>query len=191
MLLKHRNKRDSTAFSVVHGSLTAFKLMSSLSNWAKPTRYYVRFPHSYFPAWQIREHRKALSGPKNCYLTFRGDGVKEGSLCSFTFGKDDWLEFRRVIRTGTGIRPPGTTHEDGLRLPIEERWSARWFEPKDVFEPLDYTMANEIVIDDFFNIRNWSEYCTFISRSESLQIRKPENSVLLRTSYNTIGRDDG
>lgn len=153
--MKHRSKRDSTAFSVVHGSLTAFKLMSSLSNWAKPSRYYVRFPHSYFPPWQIREHRRLLNGDKNCYLTFHGEGVKEGSLCSFTFDKDDWLEFRRVIRTGTGLRPPGTTHLDGLKLPIEERWSARWFETTDVFAPLKYEDGHEIKIDDFFNIRSW------------------------------------
>lgn len=188
--MKHRSKRDSTAFSVVHGSLTAFKLMSSLSNWTKPSRYYVRFPHSYFPPWQIREHRRLLSGDKNCYLTFHGEGVKEGPLCSFTFGKDDWLEFRRVIRTGTGLRPPGTTHLDGLKLPIEERWSARWFKTTDVFAPLKYEDAHEIKIDDFFNIRSWDEYCTFIGSSESLQIKKPEGSVLLRTSYNRVGGDD-
>ncbi len=188
--MKHRNKRDSQAFSVVHGALTAFKMMSSLSNWTTPSRYYVRFPHSYFPPWQLREHRRLLSGDKNCYLTFRGNGVKEGNLCSFTFDKEDWLEFRRVIRKGTGLRPPGTTHEDGLKLPIEERWSARWFKPEDVFKPLNYEDSNQIEIEDFFSVRSWSEYCTFIGRSEMLQIKKPEHSVLLGTSYNRVGGDD-
>jgi hypothetical protein len=164
--------------------------MSSLSNWTKPSKYYVRFPHSYFPAWQIRDHRKILSGDKNCYITFRGEGVKDGSLCSFTFGKDDWVKFRRVIRAGTGLRPPGTTHEDGLKLPIEERWSARWFKPSDVFAPLDYTSSHQIEVENFFNIRGWNEYCTFVGHSESLQIRKPESSIFLRTSYNRVGGND-
>jgi len=188
--MKHRNKRDSTAFSVLHGSLTAFKLMSGLSNWTKPSRYYVRFPHSYFPAWQLREHRKLISGDKNFYITFNGEGVKEGNLCSFTFDKDDWLEFRRVIRKGTGYRPLGTTHLDGLMLPIEERWSARWFKPEDVFAPLNTNNANKVEIEDFFNINSWDEYCTFISHSRGLNIRKPESSILLRTSYNRVGGID-
>jgi len=138
----------------------------------------------------LREHRKIINGDKNCYTTFNGKGVKEGYLCSFTFGKDDWLEFRRVIKSGTGLRPSGTTHLDGLMLPIEERWSARWFKPEDVFAPLNYEESHEIKVDDFFNIRNWSEYCTFIGRSESLQIKKPESSVLLGTSYNRVGGED-
>lgn len=185
--MKHRNKRDSTAFSVVHGSLTAFKLMSNLSNWFTPHKYYVKFPHSYFPAWQLREHRKKISSTTNCYLTFNGAGVKEGNLCSFTFGKDDWMEFRRVIRKGTGIRPPGTSWTDNEFLPIEERWSARFFKPEDVFAPLNLDEAHLIEVDHFYNINSWEEYVSFISASKSLTIKKPESSILLRSSYNKVG----
>jgi len=190
MPLKHRGKRDSTAFSVIHGALTAFKLTSNLSNWLKPHKYYVRFPHSYFPAWQIREHRRKIAGKENCYITFNNKGVKEGNLCSFTFGKDDWLEFRRVVRTGTGFKVPGSHWEDNEVLPLEQRWSARFFKPEDVFAPLKIEEENKIEVENFFNIRNWEEYTAFIAASRKFSIKKPEKSVLIRTSYNKVGGDD-
>lgn len=188
--IKHRGKRDSTSFSVVHGALTAFKLMSQLSNWVIPHKYYVRFPHSFFPAWQIREHRQLISSNENFYITSKGLGVKEGNLCSFTFGKEDWLEFRRVIRSGTGIKNPEYDYRDNVLLPIEQRWSARFFKPEDVFAPLEIKEENKVEMENFFNIRNWEEYTDFIAASRQISFRKPERSVLIRPSYNKVGGDD-
>jgi hypothetical protein len=188
--MKHRGKRDSTAFSVVHGALTAFKLTSNLSSWTKPHKYYVRFPHSYFPAYQLREFRTMIQRLDNVYLTFNGEGVKEGNLCSFTFGPEDWLEFRREIRKGTGKKVPGSHYADNEILPLEERWSARFFKPEDVFAPLIVKEENKVEMENFFNIRNWEEYCNFIAASRTLSIRKPGKSVLIRPSYNRVGGDD-
>lgn len=135
--LKHRNKIDCLSWSVIHGALSAFKLTSNLTRWATPSKYYVCFPHNYMSPFQIREHRKDIHGPKNVYYTTNGESFKDGHLTSFTFKKEDWLEFRRVIRTGTGIRIPGRPFEEQTTLPPEERWSARWFDVPKVFEPLN------------------------------------------------------
>ena len=97
------------------------------------------------------------------------------------------MEFRRVIRKGTGIRPPGTSWTDNEFLPIEERWSARFFKPEDVFAPLNLDEAHLIEVDHFYNINSWEEYVSFISASKSLTIKKPESSILLRSSYNKVG----
>lgn len=188
--LKHRNRIDCLSWSVIHGALSVFKLSSKLSKWVTPSKYYVRFPHSYFPAYQIREHRKKLVGPKNCVFSYGGETVKDGHFLSFTFGKEDWLEFRRVVRTSTGIRVPGTLPEDNQNLPPEERWSGRWFNVDKVFAPLDLEEAEIIQIDDFFNIRSWQEYLDFMNYVRSNPLRKPEKSILLRSTYNKVAEDE-
>ena len=187
--LKNRDRIDSLSWSVLHGALTVFKLSSNMSKWLAPTKYYVRFPHSYMPAYQIREYRKKLVGPKNCFISSNGNTVKDGFFTSFTFGKEDWLEFRRVVRSSTGIRVPGTKPEDNHNLPPKERWSGRWFGVEKVFEPLDLNKSIEIPVNDFFNIRSWEEYLDFMNYTRSNIIKKPVKSILYGSNYNKVAED--
>ena len=188
--LKNRDRIDCLSWSVLHGALSVFKLSSKLSRWVTPSKYYVCFPHSYTPPQQIREYRKQLVGPKNCYMTFNGQSVKDGHFTSFTFGKDDWLEFRRIIRSSTGVRVPGTHPHENKKLPPEERWSARWFGVDKVFAPLDLDDAVEIKVEDFFNVRSWGEYVDFICYTRKKPIRKPVKSILFASTYNRVAEDD-
>lgn len=186
---KDRYRRDCLAWSVIHGALTAYKVFDNMSAWMTPTKYYVSFPHGYFPAYQIREHRKIIASTKNCYISHNGESIKDGRFTSFTFGKDEWLDFRRVIRTGTGKRVPGTTIEDDIMLPPEERWSARFFPVEKVFDPLDLNESHEIKVENYFDVRTWEEYVDFIAASRHFNIRKPSKSILTRGGFNPIGID--
>ena len=188
--LKHRDKIDCLSWSVIHGALTAFKLTSNLSRWTTPSKYYVSFPQSYFDPTQLREHRKKIAGPNNFFVSSNGMTVKNDFFTSFTFEKDDWLEFRRVIRTGTGIKVPGTNYLDGIKLPPEERWSARWFSVSKVFDSLDFDNSLEIPIRDFYNVRSWEEYIAFISASRKMTIKRPTKSILTGTTYNKVAEDE-
>ena len=187
---KDRFKRDCTAWSVIHGALTAFKVMNQVSEWMVPTKYYVSFPHGFFPSWQLREHRKIIASEKNTYVSFNGNTVMDDYFCSFTFGKDEWLDFRRIIRTGTGKRVPGSTIEDDLLLDPSERWSARYFPLSKVFEPLDLNTSHEIKIDNYFNIRNWEEYKDFLCASRGFLVKRPSKSILYGTKFNPVTKND-
>ena len=93
--------------------------------------------------------------------------MKDNNYSSFTFGKEDFLEFRRVVRTGTGKHAPGKGYvpvEERELLPIEERWSARFFEIEQVFEPFNLDTANELKIDNFYNISSWKSTLIFFAR---------------------------
>jgi len=186
--LKNRNKIDCLSWSVIHGALTAFKVTSSLTKWATPSRYYVSFPQSYMDPFQIREHRRTIHSAKNIYMTSNGFGVKDGMFTSFTFDKNDWLEFRRVIRTGTGVKVPGSPAMSNEVLPVEERWSARWFGVDKVFAPLKLEEAEIIPVTNFFNIRSWEEYTDFIAASRQMNIGRPK-SILVGTKYNRVAED--
>ena len=187
---KDRFRRDCTAWSVIHGALTAFKVMAKISDWMTPTKYYVSFPHGYFPAWQLRDHRKQIASDQSCFISFNGETVKDDNFMSFTFGKEEWLDFRRIIRTGTGKRVPGSKPEDDLLLDPSERWSARFFPLSKVFEPLSLETSHEIKVDNYFNLRNWEEYCDFISASRNIVIRRPSKSVLYGTRFNPVTKND-
>ena len=116
--------------------------------------------------------------------------MKDNNYSSFTFGKDEFLEFRRVVRTGTGKHVPGKGYvpvEERELLPIEERWSARFFEIEQVFEPFNLDTANELKIDNFYNISSWREYTDFF-RTIDFSIKKP-NYILIKEGANAVGED--
>ena len=181
---KDRDKRDCLAWSVLHGSLTVFKIADELSRWVVPNKYYVSFPYGYFPAWQLREHRKIISSSK--IISSQGQCIKDNLYASFTFGKDEFLEFRRVIRTGTGRWMPGVDYKEYEALPIEERWSARFFELEKVFASFDTVRAQEIPVQTFYNIGSWQEYKNFIAGTVDSNIKRPTKTILLNQTCKPI-----
>lgn len=192
---KDRNKRDCLSWSVIHGSLSIFKISEELSRWVVPNKYYVSFPYGYFPAWQLREHRKIISSSKNVYISSNGKSMKDNLYSSFTFGKEEFIEFRKVIRTGTGRWRPGVDYKEYDALPIEQRWSARFFEVKKVFAPFSTERAHKIEVENYYNVSSWYEYKLFMSQSIEKEIKRPSKTILLNKGYkpiaeNYIERDD-
>tara|TARA_Y100001938_G_C8095268_1_gene437712 strand:- start:1808 stop:2725 length:918 start_codon:yes stop_codon:yes gene_type:complete len=186
---KDRDKRDCLAWSVLHGSLTAFKVSDELSKWVIPNKYYVSFPYGYFPAYQLREYRKIISSSKNVYITSDDKSMKDNYYCSFSFGKDEFIEFRRIIRSGTGRWRPGVDYKEYDALPIEERWSARFFELEQVFEPFDTDRAQKIPVENFYNIGSWKQYKLFMSENLDNEIKRPSKTILLNQAYKPIGKN--
>ena len=176
---KDRDKRDCLAWSVLHGSLTVFKTADEISRWVIPNKYYVSFPYGYFPAWQLREHRKIISSSKNIYISSGDKCMKDNLYTSFTFGKEEFVEFRRVIRTGTGRWKPGVDYKEYQALPIEERWSARFFALEQVFAPFDTERAHEIRVQKFYNIGSWKQYKSFMAENLDNEIKRPTKTILL------------
>jgi hypothetical protein len=186
---KDRDKRDCLSWSVLYGALTAFKISDELSRWVIPNKYYVSFPYGYFPAWQLREHRKTISSSKNVFISSDGKCIKDNYYTSFTFGKDEFIEFRKVVRTGTGRWRPGVDYKEYDALPIEERWSARFFEVEKVFEPFDTTEAHNIGVTSFYNIGCWQEYKRFMSENLDNEIKRPSKTILLNQLSKPIAKN--
>jgi len=186
---KDRNKRDCLAWSVIHGSLSIFKIADEISKWVVPNKYYVSFPYGYFPAWQLRTHRKTISSSKNFYISHQEKTFKDGIYSSFTFGKDEFIDFRKIIRTGTGRFRPGVDWQAHESLPIEERWSARFFPIEKVFEPFKCDDANKIEVAEFWNISNWNEYKQFLADNVEKDIKRPTKTILTRQKCKPIARN--
>jgi len=190
---KDRDKRDCLSWSVIHGALTSLKVSSQLSKWLSPSKYYVSFPYGVFPVAELREHRKLISSDKNFYVTYQSNSPENDYYTSFTFGKEEFIKYRANIRKkGTGMYTMDQVDHRGIprgRLPVEQRFSARFFSLSDVFTDLDISESNSFEPSEFHNVSSWEEYCEFISSHNKESFKKPSKSILAYREDNPIGMD--
>ena len=181
---KDRDKRDCLSWSVIYGSLSAFMISSKISKWVIPDKYYVSFPYGLINPRQLIENRKHISSKNNFYVMYNNKTVQDNIYSSFTFGKDEFIKYRRNIRKGTG-RWKGS-YGSMIELPLEERWSARFFEPKDVFTELDLDKSNLMITNDFYNISSWEEYRTYMISEYAENIEKPPKNLFSYKEFNGV-----
>jgi len=190
---KDRDKRDCLAWSVLHGALTSLKVSSQISKWLIPDKYYVSFPYGVFPVDELRRHRKLISSKSNFYITYKGHSPEDDYYTSFTFGKDEFIRYRANIRSkATGMYTMDEVDTRGIPrsyLPVEQRYSARFFSLSDAFDELDIAEGNSYEPTEFYNVSNWQEYCTFISTHNKTSFIRPPKSILAYKEDNPIGLD--
>ena len=118
----------------------------------------------------------------------KGKTIQDNIYSSFTFGKEEFLEYRRNVRKGTGYWKG--EYGNMQALPIEERWSARFFEPKDVFKNLDLDSAIVFETDTFHNITSWEEYLSYMSSDYAREIVKPPSDMFSYKEFNSVAVDN-
>jgi len=189
--IKDHGKRDCLSWSVIHGSLTAFRVGSNLSKWVAPNKYYVSFPYGVYSPEAVRPYRKIISSQRHFALTYEGKTVADGCYLGFTFGKDEFLEFRREIRKGTGLYSSENL-KDGKyptsKLPIEERYSARFFDLAKVFKHVILEETGQVPW--YYAIDTWESYCNFLGSPDRHKVERPPNYILNYKEWNLLGVDD-
>ena len=189
---KHKNKIDCFGWSIIYGALTAFKTAANMSKWLIPGRYYVSFPYSVYNPQVVREHRKQISSPKGFFLSHDGKTIKDGLKLGFTFDKDDFVKYRRVIRKeGVGLY---TSPQVGLyprqKHPPGQRNTARHFTLKKVFGCATLEDANVVELEWNYGIDNWDEYVKYMASEHQASIRRPNKLFLSYREWNEIGVDN-
>ena len=191
---KDRDKRDCLAWSVIYGSLRAFHISKMISKWVVPDKYYVSFPYGVCPTREIRKNRLLISSKNKFYMQHAGKTVRDGEYLPFTFDKEDFLKFRRIIRQeGTGVYKTFTydseTHiSSGEKYPVEERYSARHFELETVFGCATIEGNNVLETPWYYRIDNWEGYAKYLSSSERVFVKRPK-SILKYHEWGPIGVD--
>jgi hypothetical protein len=170
---KDRDRRDSYGWSVLYGALSAFKVSYKISKWITPHKYYVSFPLSVYDVYQIREFRKDISHRENnFFLTYKGETVKDNVPLSFTLFGEDFKECRRAInkKTTREYLPPLPGQQyPSQRIPLQDRWSARYFHFDAVFEKVDESNAKKIDLGWYYDISNWSGYRDYLGSNFSIE----------------------
>jgi len=181
---KDRDKRDCLSWSVIYGSLVAFKVSSGISKWTIPDKYYVSFPYGLANPREVMTMRRKISSPNNFYFSSNQKTVQDNIYTSFTFGKEEFIKYRRNARKGTGHWKGDYGNME--KLPLEDRWSARFFELKDVFNDLDLDSANILHGETYFNISSWEEYRNYMISDYSKDIVKPPKELFSYKEFNRV-----
>ena len=170
---KDRDKRDSYGWSVLYGMYSAWLVSYKISKWLVPDKFFISFPMGVYDIYSLRQHRKAiLSQKSNFFLMHEGKTVKNNEHLSFTMFGEDFKKCRRSVnkKTTRGYLRPGPDEViPSKKLPIEERWSARFFNFEDVFEEIDETNASKVEVEWYYDISNWEGYKGFLASEHTIE----------------------
>ena len=183
---KDRDRRDCLGWSALYGALSAYYISKKISKWVIPDRYYISFPYGIFDFKILRKARRNISNKNNFYTSYNDKTIKDGHYLSFTFSGEDFKRFRRELREeATTCLVKGTMK----KLPVEERYSARYFSLDKVFKSAIIEDTDTVVeLDWFYNIGCWEDYCIFLGSEHRSLIRRP--SFMKYREWNPIGYEE-
>ncbi len=176
---KDRDRRDSYGWSILHGIHSAWRVAYNISHWLTPEKYFISFPMSTYDIYVLREHRQAISSRvSNLFLSYDGKNIKDNVPLPFTMTGEDFKRCRRQIKKKTTkefLSPQAHEKYPSERLGIEQRWSARHFDLKDIFGEVQDEAAFDVCVDWHCDISTWSGYCDFLGSSNSIET--PPNAL--------------
>jgi hypothetical protein len=189
---KHRDKIDSLGWSIIYGSLSVFKIAIKMSRWLVPSRYYVAFPYSVYDPQILRKHRAEISNKKGFCLSYEGKTIKDGEKLGFTFNKDDFIRYRRVVRQeGVGLyKSPEEGQMPREKYPKEERYSAQFFSLEKIFRSTDVENSTVVDLPWHYPIDTWDEWANYIGSTHQGLIKRPSKLFLSYREWNRIGVDN-
>lgn len=160
---KDRDRRDSLGWSILHGALTAFIISDKMSQWVKPTKYFVSFPFGLYNMSFIKKHRNVIRGPESFYLSHGEETVRQGKYLAYTFFPDDWPKFKWHIKNQcTG---------GNKLIPFHKRWSSKNFTLDKIFDLDIITVDNKLEIEEYYDLSSWDSLKKYYS--SSMKIPRP------------------
>ena len=189
---KDRDKRDCLSWSVLHGAITALKVSDQISKWLIPDKYYVSFPYGIMDPRELQKVRRQIKNKKNFYVVSDGKTVQDNQYSSFTFGREEFIIYRRNVRKGTGMYTTEVVDERGLprsKLPVNERWSARFFEPEDVFVGVNIDEGYLYLTESFYNVDTWESYREYMMSDLARNTKRPTRELFSYREFNRIAKD--
>ena len=180
-----KDKRDCLGWSVLYGALSSYYTSKQVSKWVAPDRYYVAFPYGAYCPEVLREYRKKISSDRPFFLSYAGRTVRDNEYLGFTFDSDEFKRIRREFRRkATGTRQKGEQFPSKV-LPLEERWSARFFSLDKIFGSVNINSVEVVEVPWYWNIDNWEGLKEFLSSGDEL--KRPNKEMLFYREFNKIG----
>lgn len=146
---KDRDRRDSLAWTILHGSLTSFVVSSKMSQWCTPTKYFVSFPQGIYHPGIVNKHKDDIRGPNSFFLaTPSAETVRENRYMAFTFFPEDWPKFKynaKSLCTG-----------GNKSIPFQERWSSRNITLDKMFKLDIITKDKVIKVQEYYDLDSWA-----------------------------------
>ncbi len=185
---RDKNKRDCYGWSILYGAKAADKASKVISKWLAPDRFYVSFPYGIYHHWLPREHRNKISKRQDNKVLYRYENktIIDGEYLGFTFNQSDLKQLiNEVKEKSTGL----FKNEKRERLPLNERYSYRFFTLDQIFDTMNMDNVVYVDIDKYYRIDTWDLYADYISSEGKTQYPIPR-SVLNASEINPVGVDD-
>ena len=186
---KDRDRRDSYGWSVLYGINSAWRLSKMMSQWLIPDKYFVTFPMNAYNPYCLRNFRAKISDfENNFFLTSAGANIKDGVPLPFTMFGEDFITCRRHVNSLTTKefeKPPAGEKYPQKKLPLLERWSARYFGLETVFSKVNNTNAITEELDWYYNISTWEGYGNFMGSDNF--IKSPPRELTLPRKHAILG----
>ncbi len=74
-------------------------------------------------------------------------------------------------------------------MPVEERWSARFFEPKDVFYGVNVNNGYQHNVENFYNLDGWDAYREYMLSDLARETQRPTKELFSYREFNRIAED--
>ena len=113
-------------------------------------------------------------------MEYDGKTVRDGEYLPFTFDKEDFKKFRRVIREGTGkfrnvVFDKETNRRiQAERIPGDEQYSARFFSLDKVFGCATLEGNNVGQTSWYSRVDSWQTYLQHMNSPNAKTIYKPK-----------------
>ena len=75
------------------------------------------------------------------------------------------------------------------KLPLEERWSARFFEPKDVFTEDKQEEKHLHEVEQFYDLNTWASYRKYLASDLCESTQRPTRDLFSYREFNRIAKD--
>ena len=171
---KDRDRRDSYGWSAIHGIHSAWWVAWRISSWVVPEKYFVSFPMGVYDPYTLKKNRAIIGDrDKNYFSTFGGKTVKDNLPLSFTMRKEDFINCRRNINklTTREFLPPEPGEKiPSKRRPLEDRWSARWFDFDVVFDKTKEKDSLKFELDWYYDISTWKGYREYLGSDHEIKV---------------------
>ena len=165
---KIKDKRDSLGWSILEGSLTSFIVSDKMSQWVRPSKYFVSFPYGIIQPTIAKKHRDKIRGKESVYYSYGGKTVRENLYLPFTFDPENWPTFKWNIKNQCTGGPRS--------LPAAERWSSRHFSLDKIFNIDTIEIDNLVEVEEYYCLDTWESLIEFY-RSD-LKISRPSKQFM-------------
>lgn len=144
---KDRDRRDSLAWTILHGSLTSFVVSSKMSQWCIPTKYFVSFPQGIYHPGLVSNYKDDIRGPKSFFFSTGGKTVRENKYTAFTFFPEDWPKFKHNAK--------GLCTGGNKSIPFQERWSSKNISLDKMFDLSVISKDKVVEVGEYYDLDSW------------------------------------
>jgi len=175
------HRSNCLPWSIIKGAEFANDISGAISKWTRPKMFWVSFPYGITEPKHLREFRKSISKEQNTFLRYDEETVLDGKHLPFTFGQEDLARFLEHFR------------EYENQMSINSQDEDEYFTEKAtlgiIVKESEMNIDNVIDLSWYHQIDSWDNYRSFLSDSETREVKSPGKIFIHYKEWNPISEE--